>query len=181
MRARFLEAANRAGPRRAVCREVLADLETPVSVLARFAEDEHVFLLESDFINEHLLYFIGTELAMPRLEEKIRKWIADQSDMAQILYMILIWYDYRDKIIFPCLRYVINRMVISVCNSLFHSTAVYAHPVIMSHDRLFTGFKGIQLCLRVGSRRTLMISPVIADLWYMYHLFRYEPALLKLF
>ena len=26
---------------------------------------------------------------MPRLEEKIRKWIADQSDMAQILYMIL--------------------------------------------------------------------------------------------
>ncbi len=30
-----------------VCREVLADLETPVSVLARFAEDEHVFLLES--------------------------------------------------------------------------------------------------------------------------------------
>lgn len=49
----------------------------------------YVFLLESDFINEHLLYFIGTELAMPRLEEKIRKWIADQSDMAQILYMIL--------------------------------------------------------------------------------------------
>ena len=49
----------------------------------------YVFLLESDFINEHLLYFIGTELAMLRLEEKIRKWIADQSDMAQILYMIL--------------------------------------------------------------------------------------------
>ena len=47
------------------------------------------FCWESDFINEHLLYFIGTELAMPRLEEKIRKWIADQSDMAQILYMIL--------------------------------------------------------------------------------------------
>ncbi|QNM04770.1 hypothetical protein [Qiania dongpingensis] len=49
----------------------------------------YVFLLESDFINEPLLYFIGTELAMPKLEEKIRKWIADQSDMAQILFMIL--------------------------------------------------------------------------------------------
>ncbi|QSH41359.1 anthranilate synthase component I [Lentisphaerota bacterium ZTH] len=30
-----------------VCREHLADLETPVSVLSRFAEDENVFLLES--------------------------------------------------------------------------------------------------------------------------------------
>lgn len=49
----------------------------------------YVFLLEADFISEPLLYFIGTELAMPRLEEKIRKWAADQSDMAQILYMIL--------------------------------------------------------------------------------------------
>lgn len=49
----------------------------------------YVFLLENDFISEPLLYFIGTELAMPKLEEKIRKWIADQSDMAQILYMIL--------------------------------------------------------------------------------------------
>lgn len=49
----------------------------------------YVFLLESDFINEHLLYFIGTELGRPKLEEKIRRWIADKSDMAQILYMIL--------------------------------------------------------------------------------------------
>ncbi|MBR4821089.1 anthranilate synthase component I, partial [bacterium] len=30
-----------------VCREFLADLETPVSVLRRFAEEKHVFLLES--------------------------------------------------------------------------------------------------------------------------------------
>ncbi|MDT8388987.1 MAG: anthranilate synthase component I [Lentisphaeria bacterium] len=30
-----------------VCREHLADLETPVSVLTRFAEDDYVFLLES--------------------------------------------------------------------------------------------------------------------------------------
>ncbi|MCP3967913.1 MAG: anthranilate synthase component I [Lentisphaerae bacterium] len=30
-----------------VCRELLADLETPVSVLSRFAEDDNVFLLES--------------------------------------------------------------------------------------------------------------------------------------
>ncbi len=30
-----------------VCRELLADMETPVSVLARFAGDENVFLLES--------------------------------------------------------------------------------------------------------------------------------------
>ncbi len=49
----------------------------------------YVFLLEPDFINEHLLYFIRTELGMVKLEEKIRKWIADRSDMAQILYMIL--------------------------------------------------------------------------------------------
>lgn len=49
----------------------------------------YVFLLENDFISETLLYFIGTELAMPKLEEKIRKWVADKSDMAQILYMIL--------------------------------------------------------------------------------------------
>ncbi len=49
----------------------------------------YVFLLEKDFIGEPLMYFIGTELQLPRLEEKIRKWAADQSDMAQILYMIL--------------------------------------------------------------------------------------------
>ena len=49
----------------------------------------YVFLLENDFINEHLLYFIRNELHMPKLEEKIRKWVVDQSDMAQILYMIL--------------------------------------------------------------------------------------------
>ncbi len=30
-----------------VCRELVADLDTPVSVLARFADREHVFLLES--------------------------------------------------------------------------------------------------------------------------------------
>ena len=30
-----------------VCQRVIADLETPVSVLARLADDENVFLLES--------------------------------------------------------------------------------------------------------------------------------------
>ncbi|MCI8466283.1 MAG: hypothetical protein HFI63_10620 [Lachnospiraceae bacterium] len=49
----------------------------------------YVFLLEPDFINERLLYFIREELGLEKLEEKIRKWVADRSDMAQILYMIL--------------------------------------------------------------------------------------------
>ena len=49
----------------------------------------YVFLLEPDFINEHLLYFIRAELGMEKLEEKIRKWVADRADMAQVLYMIL--------------------------------------------------------------------------------------------
>ena len=49
----------------------------------------YVFLLEPDFITEHLLYFIRAELGMEKLEEKIRKWVADRSDMPQILYMIL--------------------------------------------------------------------------------------------
>ena len=33
----------------------------------------YVFLLEADFISEPLLYFIGTELAMPRLEDVYKR------------------------------------------------------------------------------------------------------------
>jgi len=42
----FVELAGR-GNVIPVCKEYLADMETPVSVLSRFADDEHVFLLES--------------------------------------------------------------------------------------------------------------------------------------
>lgn len=46
-----------------VCREFLADLETPVSILQRFREDENVFLLESIEGGEHFgrYSFIGVE------------------------------------------------------------------------------------------------------------------------
>ena len=49
----------------------------------------YVFLLEPDFVDEELLEFIGTGLGLSGLEAKIRRWIAEEADLSQVLYMIL--------------------------------------------------------------------------------------------
>ena len=48
----------------------------------------YLYFIDADFFDERLMSFIGEELGMARLEQKLRKWIADGSDMAQLLYMI---------------------------------------------------------------------------------------------
>lgn len=49
----------------------------------------YVFLLEPDFVDEELLEFIGTGLGLSGLEAKIWRWIAEEADLSQVLYMIL--------------------------------------------------------------------------------------------
>ena len=81
-----------------LCREKRAKHPYPVPELgiSLYSPEElcyyiyhYLFLLKTDFIGEDLLHFIGTELDLPELEGKIRRWSAGNSDMGQILIMIL--------------------------------------------------------------------------------------------
>ncbi len=49
----------------------------------------YVLLLTPEFLDENLLSFIGTQLGRTDVEEKIRRWLSQGSDLYQVLLMIL--------------------------------------------------------------------------------------------